>query len=82
MLLKKLELLTGLMIKKMRKSNIQLLEKNGWDVVCENPFELEMWSDDKMVMIGEAKGYAAELILENCKEKWLEQEKRRLKLEK
>lgn len=51
----------------MNKEDIKLLEDNGWDVVCESPFELEMRSDDDMVMIGEAKGHAAELILEQLK---------------
>ena len=49
----------------MDKKDIKLLEKDGWDVVCEHPFELEMWEDG--VMIAEAKGHAAEIILSNLK---------------
>ena len=41
-----------------------------------------MMSEDGMVIVGEAKGYAAELILDKCKENWIKQEKRRLKSEK
>jgi hypothetical protein len=54
----------------MDKKDIKILEEDGWDVVCEHPFELEMWSDDKKVMIGEAKGEAARIILANLKMKY------------
>ena len=54
----------------MRKEDIKLLEDNGWDVVCESPFELEMWDKERngaSICVGEAKGYAAEIILEELK---------------
>jgi len=47
----------------MDPEDIKLLEEEGWTVVCESPFELEMMSEDGMVMIGEAKGAAADFIL-------------------
>jgi hypothetical protein len=49
----------------MDKKDIKILEKDGWDVVCEHPFELEM--SENGVMIAEAKGRAAEIILANLK---------------
>ena len=52
----------------MREEDIKLLEDNGWDVICESPFEIEMMSEDGMVMVGEAKGHAAQLILDSLKE--------------
>jgi len=54
----------------MDKQDIKILEKDGWDVVCESPFELEMWEKDSNgvnLLIGEAKGQAAEIILTNLK---------------
>ena len=49
----------------MDKKDIKILEKDGWDVVCESPFELEMWEDGELV--AEAKGQAAQIILANLK---------------
>ena len=54
----------------MDKKDIKILEKDGWDVVCQSPFELEMWekySNGVNICIGEAKGQAAEIILANLK---------------
>ncbi|HUU87413.1 MAG TPA: hypothetical protein VMX17_06635 [Candidatus Glassbacteria bacterium] len=51
----------------MDPEDIKLLEEEGWTVVCESPFELEMMSEDGMVMIGEAKGAAADFILSALK---------------
>jgi len=51
----------------MDPEDIKLLEDAGWEVVCESPFELEMMSEDGMVMIGEAKGASAEFILSALK---------------
>ena len=54
----------------MDKEDIKILEKDGWDVVCEHPFEIEMWERDfngKLCQIGEAKGEAAKIILANLK---------------
>ena len=52
----------------MDKEDIKLLEEHGWDVVCESPFELEMMSEDGMVMIGSAQGDAAYSILAAIKD--------------
>lgn len=54
----------------MKKSDIKILEEDGWDVVCEHPFELEMWDEAHDVMIAEAKGEAANIILSNLKMKY------------
>ena len=54
----------------MNKEDIKILEEDGWEVVCESPFELEMWEKDSNgtnLLIGEAKGQAAEIILANLK---------------
>jgi hypothetical protein len=48
----------------MDQSDIKLLEDAGWTVICESPFEIEKMSEDKMVIIGEARGIAAEIILD------------------
>jgi hypothetical protein len=49
----------------MNKEDIKILEKDGWDVVCESPLELEMWEDGELVAV--AKGRAAAIILSNLK---------------
>ncbi len=51
----------------MNKDDVKLLEKYGWDVVCYSPFEIEMQSEDGMVLMGAAKGDGAEAVLELIK---------------
>ena len=45
----------------MNEEDIKLLEDEGWDVVCESPFEIKMIEDGEC--LAEASGEAAELIL-------------------
>lgn len=48
----------------MNQEDIELLEENGWEVVCESPFEIEYKEDRRSC----ASGLAAELILQCLKE--------------
>lgn len=48
----------------MKFSDEQLLEKNGWIVECESPFEIRHSETNSF-----ATGIAAELILESLKPK-------------
>ena len=43
----------------MNQEDIELLEENGWVVVCESPFEIE-YQDDRRSC---ASGLAAEIVL-------------------
>ena len=43
----------------MNEEDIELLKKNGWDVVCQSPFEIE-YRDDRRSC---ASGLAAEIVL-------------------
>ena len=44
----------------MNDPKIELLEKNGWEVECESPFEIRHKDDPESF----ATGWAAELIYE------------------
>jgi len=48
----------------MEKEDIELLEDNGWIVVCESPFEIE---DEAGADVGFASGSAAQGILNYLK---------------
>lgn len=42
----------------MKESDIKILEENGWEVICESPFEIEEINGG-----GTATGEGAELVL-------------------
>lgn len=50
----------------MNTQDIKLLEDAGWTVVCESPFEIEMYEEDSNgvnLCLGTASGAAADFIL-------------------
>lgn len=48
----------------MNEEDIEVLNENGWDVVCESPFEIEYKEDRSSC----ASGLAAEIVLIYLKE--------------
>ena len=49
----------------MSEEDIKLLEDEGWDVVCESPFEIEMVEGGEQTAF--ASGEAAEIIFRQIK---------------
>lgn len=49
----------------MKKSNIKLLKKHGWEVECENPFEIRHTETGSFATL-----VAADLVLMALKEGW------------
>lgn len=43
----------------MKQEDIDLLDKNGWDVICESPFEIEHRESNQM-----ATGIVAQMVLQ------------------
>lgn len=58
------------------------LEKKGWTIVCESPFELEYVSPDAPQdgVIGKASGIAAKDLWENLVKQLIKKEKKALKV--
>ena len=51
----------------MNKQDEALLEANGWSVLCDSPFEIELVEDGER--LGFASGEAAEIVLASLKPK-------------